>query len=251
MENCKYIDTHVHLEYILEKVTQRESKAAAHSSTIDASPMEKILASFPAHANFEGCIAVFCDATALSPSLAIWPEFLLDPRIWGAFGLHPHTAQYYTDALETRIIEALQHERAVAWGECGLDFAKMHSEKEVQMDVFARQIQAAVRIGKPIMVHSRRAAQETFDILKEHAPTNHLIHIHCFGDQVADAERLLAHFSRVVRVCRIVILLGEEIRIFLIFKGRCIKERKKNGSAQGDQTTVLSSTHCYHSNTIA
>lgn len=169
------------------------------ASSSDAAPMEKILGSFPAHENFEGCIAVFCDATALSPSLAMWPEFLLDPRVWAAFGLHPHTAQYYTDALESRIIEALMHEKAVAWGECGLDFAKMHSERQVQMDVFKRQIIAAVKIGKPIMVHSRKAAKETFDILAENAPSDHPIHIHCFGDSVQDAENYLKHFSRLVR----------------------------------------------------
>jgi TatD DNase family protein len=161
--------------------------------------MDKIVSSYPTHANFEGCIAVFCDASAMSPSLAIWPEFLKDKRVWAAFGLHPHSAQYYTDALEARIIDALAHDKAVAWGECGLDFAKMHSEKQVQMDVFARQIKTAVSIGKPIMVHSRKAAQETYDLLFEHAPKDHPIHLHCFGDGVDDANKFLAHFTRLVR----------------------------------------------------
>jgi TatD DNase family protein len=197
VEHCTYIDTHVHLEYILEKVSRKGGKQQeSQVGAFEATPMEKILKSFPSHANFEGCIAVFCDATALSPSLAIWPEFLLDDRIWAAFGLHPHTSQYYTDSLEERIKDALKHEKAVAWGECGLDFAKMHSPKETQMNVFKRQILAAVSIGKPIMVHSRKAAIETFDLLAENAPENYPIHIHCFGDSVADAERYLKHFSR-------------------------------------------------------
>lgn len=197
LPDCTYIDTHVHLEYILEKVARKGGIQGSGES--EATPMERILKSFPAHANFEGCIAVFCDATALSPSLAIWPEFILDDRIWAAFGLHPHTSQYYNDALEQRIKDALTHEKAVAWGECGLDFAKMHSPKETQLDAFRRQIKAAVSIGKPIMVHSRKAAQETFDLLAENAPANYPIHIHCFSDTVVDAERYLKHFSRLVR----------------------------------------------------
>lgn len=204
VENCTYIDTHVHLEYILEKLSQKSGGLHNHSHEHSGSPgdsaaMEKILSAFPAHANFEGCIAVFCDATALSPSLAIWPEFLTDPRVWGAFGLHPHTAKYYTDSLELRIKEALQHERAVAWGECGLDFAKMHSEKDVQISVFNRQIQGALSVGKPIMVHSRKAAEETFKCLADNAPADHPIHLHCFSDTATDAIKYLDHFKRLVR----------------------------------------------------
>lgn len=197
VSDCTYIDTHVHLEYILEKVAQKNAKRPESSSNSEM-PMERILDTYPAHANFEACIAVFCDASALSPSLATWPEFLLDPRVYGAFGLHPHTSQHYNDALEARIKEALQHEKAVAWGECGLDFAKMHSEKDIQMSVFARQIKAAVSIGKPIMVHSRKAAQETYDILVNNAPADHPIHVHCFSDEVENATKLLQHFSRLV-----------------------------------------------------
>lgn len=212
VEDCTYIDTHVHLEYILEKLGRSDGalqkSASAHSAEFedcgasrgDSLAMERILRSFPAHANFEGCIAVFCDASALSPSLAVWPEFLVDARVWGAFGLHPHTAKYYTDDLELRIKEALQHEKAVAWGECGLDFEKMHSDKQTQIDVFKRQIEGALSVAKPIMVHSRKAADDTFKALAQNAPHDHPIHLHCFSDTADDALKYLAQFTRLVRI---------------------------------------------------
>lgn len=57
----------------------------------------------------------------MSPSLGTFADQLADPQVYGAFGIHPHSAKFYNDALEQRIVAAMQHPKAVAWGECGLD----------------------------------------------------------------------------------------------------------------------------------
>ena len=68
-------------------------------------------------------ISIHCDAGALAPSLAVWPDLLTngDARISFAFGCHPHGAAHYNDAFEARIEAAIAAcgSRAVAWGECG------------------------------------------------------------------------------------------------------------------------------------
>jgi TatD DNase family protein len=102
---------------------------------------------------------------SFSPSFGTWSELLSHATVWGAFGLHPHHAKYYTDDMELKIRECLKHPRAIAWGETGLDFFKNNSPREAQITAFSRQIIAAVELGKPLVVHSRDAARETIDTL--------------------------------------------------------------------------------------
>jgi TatD DNase family protein len=147
---------------------------------------------FPA--NFAGCISVFCDAAALSPSLGMWQELLAEDKIWGVFGIHPHNAKYYTASIEERIVECLKHTKAVAWGETGLDYHYNHSEPEVQRKVFIAQILKAVELDKPLVVHSRSAADDTYTILKDYMPAQHKVHLHCFADNAQQAKRLITAF---------------------------------------------------------
>ena len=65
--------------------------------------------------------SIYCDPAAMSPSLGTYTDQLADPQVYGAFGIHPHSAKFYDDKLEQRVVAALQHPKAVAWGECGLD----------------------------------------------------------------------------------------------------------------------------------
>lgn len=84
-----------------------------------------------------------------------------NPKVYAAFGIHPHNAKYYNDSVEERLLECLKHQKAVAWGECGLDYAKNNSEPEVQRACFRRQLVLAVELKKPIVVHSRDAVNDT------------------------------------------------------------------------------------------
>jgi len=84
--------------------------------------------------------------------------------------------------------------KRVAWGECGLDFHYNHSSKEVQMEAFAKQIQCAVAVNKPLIIHSRSAEAETLDLLKKHLPKDHPTHLHCFNDSLEYTKKLLADY---------------------------------------------------------
>jgi len=108
----------------------------------------------------------------------------------------------------------MAHPRNVGWGEIGLDYHYDNSPRGVQREVFTRQLQHAVRLGKPITVHTREADEDTESILKAEVPKDHKvdaialgagpddsliiiqpqIHIHCFTDSPDFAQRLLDHF---------------------------------------------------------
>lgn len=72
-------------------------------------------------------------------------------------------------------IEAMSHPRCVGWGEIGLDYHYDNSPREIQRDVFIRQLRQAVRLGKPITVHTREAEEDAERILKEEVPKDHRV----------------------------------------------------------------------------
>ncbi|HEV2837522.1 MAG TPA: TatD family hydrolase [Pyrinomonadaceae bacterium] len=89
------------------------------------------------------------------------------PWLYTAIGTHPHDARFYDDAVEDKTRQLLKTaERAVAWGEIGLDFHYDNSPRDVQMDVFKRQLRAARDCDLPVIIHTREAEAETIEILK-------------------------------------------------------------------------------------
>ena len=94
-------------------------------------------------------------------------------------GVHPHDASRYTPETE-RWLREFVAERAATWGEIGLDYHYLHSPREDQRRVFARQIRAARELGRPIVVHTREADEETLQILDEESAAEIGGVIHCF-----------------------------------------------------------------------
>lgn len=89
------------------------------------------------------------------------------PHLRTAIGCHPHNAKGYDDALEERLLERLRDERTCALGEVGLDYHYDLSPRNVQRDVFRRQIRLAHEAGLPLILHMREAHDEGFAILEE------------------------------------------------------------------------------------
>lgn len=88
--------------------------------------------------------------------------------VYASVGVHPHDARLYDDNAEAHLIELVKtSKKVIAWGEIGLDFYYDHSPRDVQVDVFRRQIRTARELGLPIVIHSRDADDETVEILTE------------------------------------------------------------------------------------
>ena len=72
-------------------------------------------------------------------------------------------------------IGAMAHPRCVGWGEMGLDYHYDNSPRDIQQKVFIRQLKQAVKLGKPLTIHTREADDDTERILKEHVPQEHKV----------------------------------------------------------------------------
>lgn len=108
------------------------------------------------------------------------------PDVWATAGVHPHEARRGIGG----IAELLKEERVVAVGEAGLDYYYDYSPRGVQADVFAAQIELANRNGLPLVIHSRDAWEETFEILDaEGTPVRTVFH--CFTGGPSEAEGCL------------------------------------------------------------
>ena len=105
------------------------------------------------------------------------------PSVYTAVGTHPHDARFYDDAAEQKTKSLLSTgERVVAWGEIGLDFHYDNSPRDVQIDVFKRQLRAARACDVPVIIHTREAEQETIDILKsDYDGSSRKGVFHCFS----------------------------------------------------------------------
>lgn len=75
-------------------------------------------------------------------------------------------------------LEAMSHPRCVGWGEIGLDYHYDNSPRDKQQEIFARQLRHAVRLGKPLTIHTREAEDDTERILKEVVPKDHKVCVH-------------------------------------------------------------------------
>ncbi len=113
--------------------------------------------------------------------------------VYAAAGVHPHDARLYTDAAEERLFRLMRGQpRVVAWGEIGLDYHYDNSPREVQREVFKRQLRAARELSLPVIIHSREADEDTVEILtSEWAGAPRAGVMHCFGGSEWMAERVL------------------------------------------------------------
>lgn len=113
-------------------------------------------------------------------------------NIYTAIGTHPHDAKLYDDHAEEKIKTLVQNERVIAWGEIGLDFHYDNSPRDVQMEVFRRQLRAARECNLPVIIHTREAESETIEILRsEFADTKLGGIFHCFSGSLELAQAAL------------------------------------------------------------
>ena len=102
------------------------------------------------------------------------------PFIYGAAGVHPDDVGELNEENFMRLRAILREEKMVAVGEIGLDYYWDNESHEVQKTWFIRQLELARELGMPVIIHSREAAADTLQIMKEHARGLKGV-IHCFS----------------------------------------------------------------------
>ena len=106
--------------------------------------------------------------------------------IFAAVGVHPDHREGREPSVSELVLLA-QHARVVAIGETGLDYYRLEGDLEWQRDRFRRHVQAAIQVGKPLIIHTRSAADDTLRILMEEGAANVGGVFHCFteSDEIA------------------------------------------------------------------
>jgi len=121
-----------------------------------------------------------------------------DPMIYGTFGIHPHETNKDKVTKDQILNEISKEKKIIGIGETGLDFYYNNSDKEAQIKSFHEHIEASIDLNMPLIIHSRNAENETFDILNEYANRNIKILMHCFTGSLNFAKKLMklnAYFS--------------------------------------------------------
>lgn len=141
--------------------------------------------------------------------------------VFAAVGVHPHDAKLYDDRAEEHLISLVKSSaKVIALGEIGLDYYYDHSPRDVQQDVFRRQIRVARSLGLPIIIHSRDADEDTTAILREEcrpASDNGNLPfrggiLHCFGGSPEMAASLIPIGFRVSFAGNVTFKKAENLR---------------------------------------
>ena len=163
-----FIDTHCHLD------------------KLDSTPEEAIIEA--KQAGVQRMVTVSVDEPSLDFVSSMVQQF---PEVYGSVGFHPHDAAELTEDLEQKIRQlALEEKKLIAIGETGLDYHYMYSSAEVQQQVFSKQLQMAVELNLPVIMHSREAETDTLNILQE-IPVPPLGVAHSFTSSFEMAKTLI------------------------------------------------------------
>jgi TatD DNase family protein len=107
--------------------------------------------------------------------------------VWATAGVHPHEARHGVDGLEALLADPW----CVAVGECGFDFHYDHSPRDAQRDAFAAQVALALAHDKALVIHTREAWEETFEVLDVEGIPDRTV-FHCFTGGADEADECLA-----------------------------------------------------------
>ena len=111
--------------------------------------------------------------------------------VYAAVGIHPSEVKTLREENLSEIEKLLENEKVVAIGEIGLDYYWDKDNKEKQKEIFVEQLKLANKYNLPIIVHSRDAAEDTYDVLKENKKYYKKGIMHCYSYSVELAEKFI------------------------------------------------------------
>ena len=114
----------------------------------------------------------------------------LDDIIYGTIGIHPHETENDIITSDEILKNLNESPKIIGIGETGLDFFYNNSDREKQINSFKQHIEASIKSNVPIIIHSRDAEHETFEILNEYKNKNLKILMHCFTGSLEFAIKL-------------------------------------------------------------
>lgn len=133
--------------------------------------------------NVQKLIISGCDKEGIEESIKIANEY---DNVYLSLGYHPSEANKITDKDIEELKQLIkENKKVVALGEIGLDYYWEKENKEKQIDMFKKMLSISKELNMPIVIHSREAFQDTYDVLKESKQTGV---IHCFSGNIENAK---------------------------------------------------------------
>jgi len=131
------------------------------------------------------CIGIDAETSRQSIELADKYE-----AVFATVGLHPHDAKKFSDRLLNELRSLAAHSKVVAIGECGLDYYRNLSPKEMQMKAFRAQLELSIEINKPVVIHTRESLEDAITTVSNYKSKLSEGAFHCFPGNAADAGRV-------------------------------------------------------------
>ena len=158
---------------------------------LDHEPLHENLSDVVSRSKAIGITKLLTICTTIDSFKKIKTILEKDKMIYGTYGIHPHeTGNNHVDK-ETIIKNVNENDKIIGIGETGLDFFYNHSDKNEQIISFKEHIEASIQLSKPIIVHSRDAEKDTFEILNSYKNENLKILMHCFTGSLEFSKKLL------------------------------------------------------------
>jgi TatD DNase family protein len=132
------------------------------------------------------CVGV--DLEHFSEILALAERY---PHIYASVGVHPDH-EVRTEPTQARLVELARHPKVIAIGETGLDYYRLKGDLEWQRERFRTHIRAALEADKPLIIHTREAAQDTLRLMEEENAGLAGGVMHCFTESLEVAEAAIA-----------------------------------------------------------
>jgi TatD DNase family protein len=149
----------------------------SHTHLHSCKPPDAELVSAAAQVGVKKMLTVGTDSVSCRAALTAADEF---PQVFAAIGRHPSSSTGFDDADLAELRELAGHPRCIAIGETGLDYYRDYAPREDQMRAFEAQIELARETGKPLVIHTRSAEDDTLRTLHERAADLKVI-MHCFS----------------------------------------------------------------------
>jgi TatD DNase family protein len=160
----------------------------SHTHLSLCEPPDAELVAAASEAGVTRIVTIGTDGASCRAALAAAEDF---PQVYAAIGRHPNSATGFDDADLAELKALAAHEKCVAIGETGLDYYRDYAPRADQERAFVAQIELAHETGKPLVIHTRAADDDTLAMLRERASGVRVI-LHCFS--MADRiEECLGH----------------------------------------------------------
>ena len=158
---------------------------------LDHEPLKSDLSNIIKRSKDEGIEKLLTISTSVESFQKIKKIINEDEIIFGTIGIHPHETDNNEISTDYIVKNFEENPKIIGIGETGLDFYYNNSDKEKQIKSFKKHIEASIKTNSPLIVHSRNAEDETFEILNKYQGEKLKVLMHCFTGSKNFAEKLL------------------------------------------------------------